>query len=86
MAKACPDNPRGLYPKGGGCIFCGSVEHLKRDCPRKAAKDLAAGVSVQTVGAGGAALEDEPTHFVGRERPSKKAKSAAKTAVKVVSF
>ena len=21
LAKACPDNPRGLYPKGGGCRF-----------------------------------------------------------------
>lgn len=39
LAKACPDNPRGLYPKGGGCRFCGSVEHLKSDCPRKAQKD-----------------------------------------------
>jgi hypothetical protein len=39
LAKACPDNPRGLYPKGGGCRFCGSVEHLKNDCPRKIQKD-----------------------------------------------
>ena len=39
MAKACPDNPKGLYPKGGGCRFCGSVEHLKSECPRKAVKD-----------------------------------------------
>ena len=37
--KACPDNPKGLYPKGGGCKFCGSVEHLKADCTRKAQKD-----------------------------------------------
>ena len=21
LAKSCPDNPRGLYPKGGGCRF-----------------------------------------------------------------
>ena len=39
LAKACPDNPKGLYPKGGGCRFCGSVEHLKSQCPRKAEKD-----------------------------------------------
>jgi len=39
LAKACPDNPKGLYPKGGGCRFCGSVEHLKSECPRKAVKD-----------------------------------------------
>ncbi|KXJ22638.1 zinc finger CCHC domain-containing protein 9 [Exaiptasia diaphana] len=33
LSRSCPDNPRGLYPKGGGCNICGSVEHLKRDCP-----------------------------------------------------
>eukprot|EP00047_Mylnosiga_fluctuans_P012856 m.28120 g.28120 ORF g.28120 m.28120 type:complete len:209 (-) comp4500_c0_seq2:87-713(-) len=33
LSKACPDNPRGLYPNGGCCNVCGSVEHLRRDCP-----------------------------------------------------
>merc|ERR1712142_304899 len=50
LAKACPDNPKGLYPKGGGCIFCGSVEHLKRDCPRKVEKDLKQGVRIGMLG------------------------------------
>ena len=57
MAKACPDNPRGLYPKGGGCRFCGSVEHLKSDCPRKMAKDERDEVKVNVIKAGDA-LED----------------------------
>merc|ERR1712072_270811 len=35
LSGNCPDNPRGLYPDGGGCKFCGSVEHYKRDCPEK---------------------------------------------------
>ena len=47
LAKACPDNPRGLYPKGGGCRFCGSVEHLKSDCPRKVEKDAKNQVRLQ---------------------------------------
>ena len=47
LAKACPDNPRGLYPKGGGCRFCGSVEHLKSDCPRKVQKDAKNQVRLQ---------------------------------------
>jgi len=35
LSGNCPDNPRGLYPDGGGCKFCGSVEHYKRDCLEK---------------------------------------------------
>jgi len=35
LSGTCPDNPRGLYPDGGGCKFCGSVEHYRRDCPEK---------------------------------------------------
>ncbi|XP_074651223.1 zinc finger CCHC domain-containing protein 9-like [Tubulanus polymorphus] len=33
LSNQCPDNPRGLYPKGGSCKTCGSVEHFNRDCP-----------------------------------------------------
>lgn len=33
ISRQCPDNPRGLYPKGGACRGCGSVEHLAKDCP-----------------------------------------------------
>ncbi|XP_075235170.1 uncharacterized protein LOC142332567 [Lycorma delicatula] len=32
IARQCPDNPRGLYPKGGACKICGDVTHLKKDC------------------------------------------------------
>lgn len=55
LSRSCPDNPRGLYPRGeveemskivhlyyhshmysgGGCKVCGSVEHLKANCPLK---------------------------------------------------
>ena len=49
LAKSCPDNPKGLYPKGGGCKFCGSVEHLKADCSRKAQKDKRQEVSLGTI-------------------------------------
>merc|ERR1711860_295702 len=68
IAKSCPDNPRGLYPKGGGCVFCGSVEHLKRDCQRKVEKDLRAGVVVGTISDN---LEDEPAHnlpFINKKK------------------
>ncbi len=42
LSKQCPDNPRGLYPNGGCCKWCGSVEHFKRDCPELKKKQGAA--------------------------------------------
>ncbi|XP_059471584.1 zinc finger CCHC domain-containing protein 9-like [Neocloeon triangulifer] len=36
ISRQCPDNPRGLYPQGGGCRVCGDVTHLKKDCPQLA--------------------------------------------------
>lgn len=32
-SRLCPENPNGLYPNGGCCNECGSVQHFKRDCP-----------------------------------------------------
>lgn len=34
ISKQCPENPRGVYPKGGACRTCGDVTHLRRDCPK----------------------------------------------------
>ncbi|XP_014239505.1 myb-like protein X [Cimex lectularius] len=39
LSKNCPDNPRGLYPNGGGCRLCGDVTHLKQDCPKSLQKN-----------------------------------------------
>merc|ERR1712107_692803 len=71
LAKACPD-PKGLYPNGGGCVFCGSVEHLKRDCPRKLEKDVKQGVKVGFMDNSG--LEDELTHFAQKKKKVDKPK------------
>ncbi|KAH9503232.1 Zinc finger CCHC domain-containing protein 9 [Bulinus truncatus] len=49
ISKQCPDNPRGLYPKGGSCKQCGSVEHLKRDCPEYLQKKDTSEITVDTV-------------------------------------
>ena len=81
LAKACPDNPKGLYPNGGGCVFCGSVEHLKRDCPRKAEKDRRQGVKVGMMN--GAGLEEEEDSHVSVFR---KKKSTINIPKKVVAF
>jgi zinc finger CCHC domain-containing protein 9 len=39
----CPDNPRGLYPNGGACKNCSSVEHYARDCPEVQKNNLLTG-------------------------------------------
>jgi len=38
-AAQCSHNPRGLYPDGGGCKFCGDVTHLYAACPKKLGKE-----------------------------------------------
>jgi len=84
LAKSCPDNPRGLYPKGGGCRFCGSVEHLKADCSRKIQKDERLEVKVGVISAGndgGYGLED-----IVDDRQDSGKKTVEKPQKKVVKF
>ncbi|GFE55733.1 zinc finger containing protein CCHC type domain containing protein [Babesia ovis] len=38
IASHCPDNDKGIYPNGGCCYFCGSVSHLKVNCPERRKK------------------------------------------------
>ena len=77
--QACPDNPKGLYPKGGGCRFCGSVEHLKSECPRKSQKDARSEIRVMKQ-SDHRHLEDEPIQqFKPKIVPKKKQQ-------KIVSF
>eukprot|EP00375_Theileria_parva_P003407 XP_766089.1 hypothetical protein [Theileria parva strain Muguga] len=33
LSSQCPENPKGIFPKGSGCHFCGSVRHKKANCP-----------------------------------------------------
>ena len=35
LSRHCKDNKNGVYPKGGGCRFCGSKWHYLKDCPEK---------------------------------------------------
>ena len=80
LAKACPDNPKGLYPNGGGCRFCGSVEHLKSDCPRKAAKDAKDEVKL------GRMTDDGNLEEIAEPVRKKKKKNESKPKNKVVTF
>ena len=68
-----------FFSKGGGCRFCGSVEHLKSDCPRKAQKDAKSDVRAMKMN-DHKDLEDEPIP----SQPKKKFQPQKKQ--KVVSF
>jgi hypothetical protein len=39
ISKDCPENPNGLYPKGGCCHICLQKTHLVRDCPERTEED-----------------------------------------------
>ena len=47
LSSKCPDNPRGLYPNGGCCKVCGSVEHFAKNCPQKQQKSRT--IKLQTI-------------------------------------
>lgn len=49
ISRQCPDNNRGLYPKGGACRVCGDVTHLKKDCPKYQMQQEKAAVVVETI-------------------------------------
>lgn len=59
LTRECPDNPRGLYPKGGGCKECGSVEHLLRDCPERGGQRKKIRLATISTTASADALDDD---------------------------
>ncbi|XP_066992476.1 ankyrin repeat domain-containing protein 11 [Anabrus simplex] len=77
IARQCPDNPRGLYPKGGACRVCGDVTHLKKDCPDLVQEKKDQTVTLETLNNSGAleALdEDLKQQQQTRKKVSKKQK------------
>ncbi|XP_053610479.1 uncharacterized protein DDB_G0287625-like [Plodia interpunctella] len=49
IARQCPDNPKGLYPNGGGCKLCGDVTHLRKDCPTASDKKEEKSIKLSTL-------------------------------------
>lgn len=88
LARSCPENPRGLYPQGGGCKICGSVEHLKRDCPqllKKKNKDNTTESVRLTVTEGSAHHSADAQNNLETESPEQK-KKRGKRKEKVINF
>ncbi|CAG9857896.1 unnamed protein product [Phyllotreta striolata] len=67
IARQCPDNARGLYPKGGACRECGDVTHLKKDCPvyRAQQEKLLRSLNVETIGGSNPDVLDDKTDVGG---------------------
>ncbi|CAG9832604.1 unnamed protein product [Diabrotica balteata] len=77
ISRQCPDNARGLYPKGGSCKVCGDVTHLKKDCPKYQAQQehLQNNLNIETIGSSNPdCLDNEGNHnqfSLGNKRPNK---------------
>lgn len=62
IAKQCPDNPRGVYPKGGACHLCGDVTHYARNCPKNIEEKEKNTVTVKTLNKNLVEALDEELH------------------------
>lgn len=77
IAKQCPDNPRGLYPKGGACRGCGDVTHMKKDCPNLKEKSEQPGITAEKFSGRSLDVLDEELHEAvksTKKQPNKKIK------------
>lgn len=73
IAKQCPDNPKGLYPKGGACNICGDVTHLKKDCPDAAREKEETTITVKTISDSALeSIEEDATKLTNDKKETKK--------------
>lgn len=77
ISRQCPDNARGLYPKGGACKLCGDVTHLKKDCPTHVAKQEADNFVLDTIGGG-----DDLEELDSRWKPHRNFKPKSKKVIR----
>ncbi|UKJ88009.2 hypothetical protein MACJ_000451 [Theileria orientalis] len=53
LSSQCPQNPKGMYPRGSGCYFCGSVRHKRAHCPLAKGRVGASGSNSVPIGVTG---------------------------------
>ncbi|PSN52117.1 hypothetical protein C0J52_04315 [Blattella germanica] len=71
ISRQCPDNPRGLYPKGGACNVCGDVTHLKKDCPDLIAQKEGQTMTLETLNVNSVEVLDEDIQKSKTDKPGK---------------
>lgn len=91
ISSACPKNENGIYPRGGGCRFCGSNKHLAKDCrPTEETKNTPTIDIDLKQDKGGAADEDhvfQSLKKIQRSREDKrKTKESKVKSKKIVNF
>jgi zinc finger CCHC domain-containing protein 9 len=97
-SKCSLNQGRGIYPNGGCCLLCQSVDHLAKDCPLRAPASGINSVSNAAISLGGGdadvktAADEDDFHLLSRKKhvieQQEKAPDVKKRKVskKVVSF
>ncbi|KAJ1729314.1 hypothetical protein LPJ61_003588 [Coemansia biformis] len=77
LASRCPKNEKGLYPNGGGCKYCGSTQHLMKDCRPTRKRDGEQTVGTVDAQQGG---DDDDVFVALRRQQDDRARQAAPPA------
>lgn len=78
ISRQCPDNQKGLYPKGGACKVCGDVTHLKKDCPKFQVEQESRTIKLDT-------MDDSNLEALPEEKKNKQKRDSGKHN-KIVKF
>jgi len=79
LSGECPENPRGVYPRGGACKICQQRSHLADQCPERPREEVEGGGSGPRLATrhSGAGVEDDYEHdFRAAPTPAEEAAAA----------
>ncbi|GFY74246.1 zinc finger CCHC domain-containing protein 9 [Trichonephila inaurata madagascariensis] len=77
ISRDCPQNKNGLYPQGGMCSLCGSVDHFKKDCKKQKKIREEKIITVGTINEV-RSMDEEITHIQNEKTEEKKEKKKPK--------
>lgn len=82
ISSQCPSNPKGVYPKGGSCLNCGAVTHLRKDCPKNEEKKSENTLTLETL----SSTSNVESLGTSEDHPKTAKTSSAPKKAKVVKF
>ena len=88
LASFCPESKNGVFPLGGSCRECGSVDHFAADCPTKKKENDGGGGSEDGEDSNSVTIEqylEDPVEGDGAKEKDAR-KQSAKKKRKVVNF